>query len=180
MDNKDTNDSSNGQVDVTTLEATKTKLIEEAKAIYRKLDYKKFEKNALTPFVKEMKNMVDTRKLRRQKRELEFKVSTQAFTAKTEKAIIKQIKSVDEQLKKLVKKERIFRKYTLVNRDIDELTKEADEKEKEIKEVKRQLKELYAKFRNNGKRYKSKDRGGKKDNENEEVLISLEDLIDKK
>ena len=182
MDKKDTSSLGGATSDVAALEAMKTKLIEEARVIYRKLDYKKFEKNALTPYVKEMKDAVDTRRLRRIKRELEFKISTQAFTAKTEKAIIKQIKSVDAKLKKLIRKERILRKYNLVIKDIEELTREAENKEKEIKEIKQKLKEIYSKNKGEGKRRRGKDKSGKNigKNENEEVLVSLEDLIGKR
>jgi len=174
----ETENANTPQADVMALEAMKTKLIEEAKIIYRKLDYKKFEKTALEPFVKEIKDMVDTRRLRREKRDLEFKISTQAFTSKTEKAIVKQIKIVDDQLKKLVKKEKILRKYRLVGGDIEELTKQAEAKEVEIKEIKKQLKEIYIKNRKT--RGAGRSQKFKEKNKNEEVLVSLEDLIEVK
>lgn len=179
MESENTNTT---QTDIMALEATKTKLIEEARAIYKKLDYKKFEKAALEPFVKETSDMIDTRRLRREKRDLEFKISTQAFTPKTEKAIVKQIKIVDEKLSKLIKKEKIIRKYRLVVGDIEELTKQAENKELEIKEIKKQLREIYIKNRKsrnagNAQRNRGKGRGKNKD---EEILVSLEDLIETK
>ncbi len=124
------------------LEKQKAELIERIKALNRRIRYKKFEQKALQPFLEQTKD-VQIAPFRKQKRALEFRISTAAYTPKMEKELIKQLKKVDEQLDKVKEVERARRKIKYVEQDITDGESEIGKIEVELKVIRDELKKLY-------------------------------------
>ncbi len=124
------------------LEKRKAELIEQIKKINRRLRYKKYEKKALEPFLEQTKAVV-IEPIRRKKRILEFKISTQAYTPKLEKEWLKEVKKVDKKLDELREVERARRKNRYIDKDIEDAEKEVVQIETELKSLRDDLKKLY-------------------------------------
>ncbi len=124
------------------LEKKKSELIERIKALNRRIRYKKYEQKALEPFLEQTKD-VQVAPLRKQKRALDFRISTAAYTPKMEKELIKQLKKVDEELDKVKEVERARRKIKYVEQDITDGETEILKIETELKVIREELKKLY-------------------------------------
>lgn len=94
----------------------------------------------MTPIL-EKANEDEIRRLQRQLRRLEFKISTQAYTPSIERKLVKKVKEVEERLMKYEPYIKAKKKERLVKKDIEELEKAIDEKEKLLKDVKARIKE---------------------------------------
>ncbi len=124
------------------LEKNKTELIERIKQLNRRIRYKNYEKKALEPFLEQTKD-IRIVPYRKQKKALEFRISTSAYTPKMEKELIKELKKVDEKLDKVKEVERARRKYQYVGNDITEGETEIGKIEVELKIIREELKKLY-------------------------------------
>lgn len=124
------------------LEKKKTELIDRIKQLNRRIRYKKYEQKALQPFLEQTKN-VQVASYRKQKRALEFKISTAAYTPKMEKDLLKHLKKVDEQLDKVKEVERARRKIKYVESDISDGESEIAKIEIELKAIRDELKKYY-------------------------------------
>jgi uncharacterized coiled-coil DUF342 family protein len=124
------------------LEKKKSELIERIKNLNRRIRYKKYEQKALEPFLEQTKDVLIA-PLRKQKRALDFRISTAAYTPKMEKELIKQLKKVDEQLDKVKEVERARRKIKYVEQDIADGEAEIVKIETELKTIREELKKLY-------------------------------------
>lgn len=124
------------------LEKKKTELIERIKQLNRRIRYKKYEQKALQPFLEQTKD-VQVASFRKQKRALEFRISTAAYTPKMERDILKHLKKVDEQLDKVKEVERARRKIRYVEQDITEGESEISRIEVELKVIRDELKKYY-------------------------------------
>lgn len=124
------------------LEGKKGELIERIKQLNRRIRYKKYEQKALQPFLEQTKN-VQVAPYRKQKRALEFKISTAAFTPRMEKELIKQLKKVDEKLDEVKEVERARRKIRYVEQDIKDGEDEIGNIEKDLKVIREELRTLY-------------------------------------
>jgi len=154
------------------LEKQKGELIEKIKKINRRLRYKQYEKKALEPFLEKTKN-VAVEPIRRRKRILEFKIATQAYTAKIEKEWLKEVKKVDKQLDELKEVERARRKSRYVDTDIQEGEEAIQEIEKGLKGLRDDLKKLYDAMRE----FRSVARKAAGDEKRaQEEMVSLGDL----
>jgi uncharacterized coiled-coil DUF342 family protein len=124
------------------LEKKKSELIERIKQLNRRIRYKKYEQKALQPFLEQTKD-VQVAPLRKQKRALDFRISTSAYTPRMEKELIKQLKKVDEELDKVKEVERARRKIKYVEQDITDGETEIVKIEGELKTIRDELKKLY-------------------------------------
>ncbi len=124
------------------LEKKKSELIERIKALNRRIRYKKYEQKALEPFLEQTKE-VQIAPYRKQKRALEFRISTAAYTPKMEKELIKQLRKIDEELDKVKEVERARRKIKYVEKDITDGEGEIVTIETELKIIRDELKKLY-------------------------------------
>lgn len=124
------------------LEKKKAELIERIKQLNRRIRYKKYEQKALQPFLEQTKD-VQVAPLRKQKRALEFRISTAAYTPKMERDILKHLKKVDEQLDKVKEVERARRKIRYVEQDISEGESEISRIEVELKVIRDELNKHY-------------------------------------
>jgi uncharacterized coiled-coil DUF342 family protein len=124
------------------LEKNKAELIERIKALNRRIRYKKYEQKALQPFLEQTKD-VQVAPFRKQKRALEFRISTSAYTPKMEKELIKQLKKIDEELDKVKEVERARRKIKYVEQDITDGEAEIVKIETDLKVIRDELKKLY-------------------------------------
>ncbi len=124
------------------LEKKKGELIDRIKQLNRRIRYKKYEQKALEPFLEQTKD-VQIAPYRKQKRALEFKIATAAYTPKMEKELIKHLKKVDEQLDKVKEVERARRKIRYVEQDITEGESEIGRIEVELKTIRDELRKLY-------------------------------------
>ncbi|MFH0884955.1 MAG: hypothetical protein V1861_04555 [Candidatus Micrarchaeota archaeon] len=124
------------------LEKKKTELIERIKQLNRRIRYKKYEQKALEPFLEQTKD-VQIAPYRKQKRALEFRIATAAYTPKMEKELIKHLKKIDEQLDKVKEVERARRKIKYVEQDILDGETEIGKIEIELKVIRDELRKLY-------------------------------------
>ena len=77
MDATEEGQEENLQTRIDVLEKQKAELIERIKRLNRRIKYKKYEKQALGPFLEQTKD-VQVAPYRKQKRALEFRISTAA------------------------------------------------------------------------------------------------------
>jgi uncharacterized coiled-coil DUF342 family protein len=124
------------------LEKKKAELIDRIKQLNRRIRYKEYEERALRPFLEQTKD-VQIAPYRKQKRALEFRISTAAYTPKMEKELIKQLKKIDDQLDKFKEVERARRKIKYVEQDITEGKGEIGKIEGELKNIREELRKLY-------------------------------------
>jgi uncharacterized coiled-coil DUF342 family protein len=124
------------------LEKRKSELIERIKQLNRRIRYKKYEQKALEPFLEQTKD-VKIAPYHKQKRALEFRISTAAYTPKMEKELIKHLREVDKKLEGVREVERARRKIKYVEQDITEGEGEITKIEVELKVVREDLKKLY-------------------------------------
>jgi uncharacterized coiled-coil DUF342 family protein len=124
------------------LEKKKSELIDRIKQLNRRIRYKEYEEKALRPFLEQTKD-VQIAPYRKQKRALEFKIATAAYTPKMEKELIKQLKKIDEQLDKYKEVERARRKIRYVEQDITDGKTEITQIETELKVIRDELRKLY-------------------------------------
>ena len=128
------------------LEGKKGELIDRIKALNRRIRYKKYEQKALQPFLEQTKD-VQVAPWRKQKRALEFKISTAAYTPAMERELIKKMRKVDEKLDEVREVERARRKIRYVEKDITDGEKEITDIEVDLKEIREQLKKLYDEYK---------------------------------
>ncbi len=145
------------------LEKEKTQLIDRIKELNRRLRYKQYEHKALAPFIEETKE-VDLRPYQRQKRAIEFKISTSAYTPAMERQMLKKLKKIEEKLSKYEEIEKARRKFKYVVKDIETAEKEIEEIEARLKQIREELKKLYAEYKIAKKSVKPSD------------FVSLEDI----
>lgn len=124
------------------LEKKKSELIERIRQLNRRIRYKKYEQKALLPFLEQTRD-VQVIPYRKQKRALEFRIATSAYTPRMEKELIKQMKKVDEQLDKVKEVERARRKIRYVEKDITDGEGEIGTIETDLKSIREELKKLY-------------------------------------
>ncbi|MGV8085975.1 MAG: hypothetical protein ACP5N9_07030 [Candidatus Bilamarchaeum sp.] len=124
------------------LEKKKNELIEGIKQVYRKIRYKKYKQTALGPFLEQTKDVRIT-PLRKQRRVIEFKISTAAYTPQMEKNLLKELKKIDEELGKVKEVEKARRMIKYVEQDIKDGEAEIVKIEGELKVIREELKKLY-------------------------------------
>ena len=124
------------------LEKKKAELIERIKQLNRRIRYKKYEKKALEPFLEQTKD-VRTVPYHKQKKALEFRISTAAYTPRMEKDLITELRKVEKKLDEVREVERARRKYKYVESDITEGETEIVKIEVELKTIRDELKGLY-------------------------------------
>ncbi len=154
------------------LEKKKSELIERIKALNRRIRYKKYEQKALEPFLEQTKD-VQVAPYRKQKRALEFRISTAAYTPKMEKELLKQLKKVDEELDKVKEVERARRKIKYVEQDITDGEGEIVKIETELKVIRDELKKLYDEMKGYRMTQRKQAQAAQKA---EEDLVALGDL----
>jgi uncharacterized coiled-coil DUF342 family protein len=130
------------RIKIEELEKSKSELIERIQQLNRRIRYKKYEQKALLPFLEQTKD-VRIIPFRKQKRALEFRISTAAYTPRMEKELLKELKKVDDQLDKVKEVERARRKQVYVEKDILEGETEIGTIEVQLKTIREELKKLY-------------------------------------
>lgn len=139
--------------DIDAVRKNRQGLIDQIKAVKRRLSYKMAEAETIDKFL-EMepdKNYEDkmkkVRMLKKQKERLEFRISTEASSLSDEKALIRKIKELSVELDKYLRIVKLVRKRDLVKSDIIEYSKKADELNSSILTLDRQLDDLYSNLR---------------------------------
>jgi len=154
------------------LEQKKSVLIEEIKKNYGRIRYKKYEEKALDPFLKETENVM-VGPVRKRLRQLEFRISTQAYTPQMERLMVKDVKKVEEELKGMRQVERARRKKRLVQQDIIDAENRIKAIEEDLKKIRETLKDLYGKART----MKNSTKQGVTFGEKHDNLVSLGDIV---
>jgi chromosome segregation ATPase len=142
MEGKEPNKEEELRTRIDDLEKRKAELIERIKKLNKRIRYKKYEQKAILPFLEQTKD-VKVAPFRKQKRALEFKISTAAFTPRMERELLKKLKVVDEKLDEVKEVERARRKIKFVEQDITEGEKEIGVIEEELNGIRGELKTLY-------------------------------------
>jgi len=154
------------------LEKRKAELIERIKVLNRRIRYKKYEQKALQPFLEQTKD-VRTGQFHKQKKAIEFKIATSAYTPKMERDLIKELRKVEEELGKVREVERARRKAMYVEKDIADGEAEIVGIETELKVIREDLKKFYDEmktFRNAARKQAQAEARA------EEDLVALGDL----
>jgi uncharacterized coiled-coil DUF342 family protein len=124
------------------LEKRKGGLIDRIKQLNRRIRYKEYEEKALRPFLEQTKH-IQIAPFRRQRRALEFKIATAAYTPKIEKDLIKKLDKIDEELAKHKEVERARRKIKYVEQDLTEGKAEISNIEVDLTSIRGELRTLY-------------------------------------
>ena len=130
------------KVKIDELEKNKAALIERIQELNKRLRYKKYEQNALEPFLEETKN-IRIGPLRKNKRDLEFRIATQAYTPQIEKELLKEMRIIDAELIKIREVEWARKKKKLVDQDVLDANKEILTIEEKLKAIREELKQFY-------------------------------------
>jgi uncharacterized coiled-coil DUF342 family protein len=149
------------------LEKKKADLLEKISKLNGRLRYKQHEQKGLEPFLEKTKDVM-IGSLRKELRQLEFRISTQAYTPKIEKDLIKRVKQLEEELTAVAEVEKARRKKKLIEGDILDINKEIADIEPELKKIREELNDHYDSVRA-AKKVVSK--GIKSDH-----LVTLEDI----
>ncbi len=129
---------------ITSLEEKKKALIDRIIELNKRIRYKKYEQKSLEPFLEKTKDVI-IGPLRKQKRAMEFRISTAAYTPQIERELLKQMKKIDENLAKVRDVERARRKKVLVAKDLEDAQAEITKIEEELKGIRESLKGFYDK-----------------------------------
>ena len=154
------------------LEDKKSALIDEIKKNYGRIRYKKYEEKALEPFLKETENVM-VGPVRKRLRQIEFRISTQAYTPQIERQMVKDVRKIEEELKGLRKVERARRKRKLIAMDIEDAENRIKAIEEDLKKIRETLKDLYGKART----AKTAKKQGITFGEKHDNLVSLGDIV---
>lgn len=152
------------------LENRKADLIEKIKKLNGRLRYKQYEQKALEPFLEQTKG-IRIGPLRKRLRELEFRISTQAFTPKIEKELIKEVKKTEQELAKVADIEKARRKKMLVDGDVMEVQKQISDLEPELKKIRDELNDHYDSLR------ASRRAGIKHEGQKNDHMVTLEEVV---
>ncbi len=132
------------------LRKQRSKLIGISRRGRRMLAYKEEEKAALDKMVNEAEMREANSKviyLKKMKKRLEFKISTEAASLNAEKELVKRISDVNAQLDKALAPLRLERRLSLVKGDAERYGKEITNSAKEIAEIDTKLDGLYTELR---------------------------------
>lgn len=154
------------------LEDKKSGLIEEIKKNYGRIRYKKYEEKSIDPFLKETEHIM-VGPVRKRLRQMEFRISTQAYTPQIERQMIKDVRKAEEELKSLRQVERARRKKKLIAMDIEEAENRIKAIEEELKKIRETLKDLYGKART----AKSAQKQGVTFGEKHDHMVSMGDIV---
>ena len=149
------------------LEKRKAELLEKISKLNARKRYKEYEQKALEPCLEQTKD-VRIGALRKELRQLEFRISTQAYTPKMEKDLVKQVKKVEAELAKVSEVEKARRKKRLVDGDVEQVGKEIAVIEPELKRIRDELNDYYESMR---EMRKQSSKGIKTDH-----MVSLEEI----
>ncbi len=128
-------------------------LVESKKKESKTLHYKMFELQTVNALIdmgklgdyKEKSALV--RKLMRQKRGLEFRISTESFSLNDEKELIRKIREVDKQLNEALRTVKLYRKKELVTKDIEDYTKKVNDAKASIAAINDEITNMYDKLK---------------------------------
>ncbi len=139
------------QEPVDELEAAKRRrgeFLDSIRRYKRKLAYKLEEQEAIKKLADmSKKNTKNIGYLRRRKENIEFRISTEAYTLDEERELIRRKNEVDAELEEAIKSYRLRRKQEYIVSDIAELTKRIAEAEAALGEAEKKLSEIYASYR---------------------------------
>ncbi len=135
--------------DIEEAKQKRRELVESKKKESKTLHYKMFELQTVTALIdmgklgdyKEKSALV--RKLLRQKRGLEFRISTESFSLNDEKELIRKIREIDKQLNDALRTVKLFRKKELVTKDIEEYTKKVNDAKAGITAINDEITNMY-------------------------------------
>lgn len=156
----------------------RSSVIYEIKSFADKLAYKMSEKSAIS----QLAQMSHTRTkdigfLRRKKEQLEFRISTEAFSLEAEKDLIRKKAVIEKELNEALASYRLKKKEEYLSNDIESLGKRVAELEEKIKESEKKLDVSYSRLRQLTGDERRRSRPERKpQREQKSVDISLADI----
>ncbi len=139
------------RVQIDALNKKRREVFGKMKDVQRRLNYKTGELDAISKLSemekKQLKEIPDISKLKRQRHMLEFKVSTEANSLPQEKLLIRKINEVNSQIEEALKSVRKERKILLVKKDIAELQTTLNSIITELTGLDKNLDDLYHSIR---------------------------------
>jgi len=139
------------RVQIDALNKKRREVFGKMKDAQRRLNYKTGELDAISKLSemekKQLKEIPDISKLKRQRHMLEFKVSTEANSLPQEKLLIRKINEVNSQIEEALKSVRKERKILLVKKDIAELQTTLNSIITELTGLDKNLDDLYHSIR---------------------------------
>ncbi len=155
-------------------------IINDVRRMKRKLAYKVAEKEATAKLVAQgKKSTKNIGYLRRRKENLEFRISTEAYTLEAERELIRKKSAIDAELDEAIKSYRMRRKSEFIDGDIAGLNKTIEERSKALDEIEKKLDLLYGELRrlNGEMRHHSAPKPERKKQEQQKPIeVSLADI----
>ncbi len=161
-------------------------LIEQIKKVRKKVNYKLAEQETIERFLQMNEGVKDyedklrkVRMLTKQKRRLEFSISTESFSLADEKLLIGKIKLINAELDGSLRVVKLFRKRDLVKKDLEEYTAQLNKLDVEIADLDKQLDDLYSGLRKllkMGEAKRERPKLKKRDERPRTQEVNLEDI----
>ncbi|MCL5423946.1 MAG: hypothetical protein M1385_02580 [Candidatus Marsarchaeota archaeon] len=140
--------------DIDAIREKRQVLIEQIKRLKKRINYKSSEAETIAKMLQmnQMENdynekLRKVRELGKQKRKLEFRISTDTFSLADEKGLVVKINEIDRQMDEAYRVVRFFRKRDFIKKDLEEYNKELSKLNVDIEVFDKQLDERYSELR---------------------------------
>ncbi|MCL4382093.1 hypothetical protein M1614_03910 [Candidatus Marsarchaeota archaeon] len=176
------------RVEIEEVKKSRTELISRVKWLRGRINYKNNESETIAKLLQinqfgdQEKYLKEVRMLNRQKRGLDFKISTGTFSLSEEKNIIRKVKEIDNSIDEMMRVVRLFRKKDLIKKDLETYGTELKEIDEKIAVMDKQLDYLYSSLRKVLKVPEKKDKereniGRRRETKINNVEVNLEDIV---
>jgi uncharacterized coiled-coil DUF342 family protein len=165
------------------IEAERTKgagIANSIRATKRRMLYKLDEKAALSKLAQLSKEKTkDIRFLRRRKNEIDFRISTEAFTLDAERDLVRKRNAIEKELNEATKSYRLRKKVEFIDKRIEEMNKEIETMVEQLKESNKKLDDYYNEMRRisgGERRRRPQHHGGDEKHQQKPQEISIADI----
>ncbi len=118
------------------------------RATKRRLLYKLDEKAAVSKLAQiSHEKTKDIRYLRKRKNEIDFRISTEAFTLDAERDLVRKRNAIEKELNEATKSYRLKKKVEFIDKRIEEMNKQIETMVEQLKESNKKLDDYYNEMR---------------------------------
>ena len=148
------------------------------RATKHRLLYKLDEKAAVSKLAQiSQQQTKDMRYLRRRKNEIDFRISTEAFTLEAERDLIRKRNVVEKELNEATKSYKLRKKVEFIDRRIEEMNKQIETMTVQLKESNKKLDDYYNEMRRvSGNERRRRDSPKKDEKRQKQSEISIADI----
>ncbi len=147
------------------------------KATKRRLLYKLDEKTAVSKLAQmSQRRTKDIRFLRHRKNEIDFRISTEAFTLEAEKDLIRKRNAVEKELNEATKSYKLRKRVEFIDRRVEEMNKQIETMSAQLKESNKRLDDYYNEMRRLNGNERRRREPSRDDRRQKQQEISIADI----